>query len=135
MTVIDCGFIKAGEWHSKSKLKSGIDFKLSQFENDRVIYVFVVDDKIDTPKYIGICEDRKTTLKDRMRRYKNLQGDKTNKRIVKTIKECLDQYMCVEIYALKPGDEYFYKDLKVDMIKGLEGPFIEKFDPEWNIKK
>ena len=119
--------------------KSGIDFELNDFEDERVIYAFVVDGKVN---YIGICESSKTTFKDRMKKYKYLQGGGTNERIAKEIKKCLEDGKTVEIFALKPellvqykGLEIKNKGLEVDLVRGLEYPLIEKLNPKWNIMK
>jgi len=125
-------FVEIGEWKLKKGLKSGITFKLNKFEDERVIYAFVVDDKV---KYIGVCENSTTTIKDRISRYKSLQGAGTNERIAGKIKDCLKDGRTVRIFALKPKSTLLYKDLKIDLIKGLENPLIKKLNPEWNIQK
>ena len=125
-------FVEIGEWKLKKGLKSGITFKLNKFEDERVIYAFVVEDKV---KYIGVCENSTTTIKDRISRYKSLQGAGTNERIAGKIKDCLKDGRTVRIFALKPKSTLLYKDLKIDLIKGLENPLIKKLNPEWNIQK
>jgi hypothetical protein len=126
------GFERVGEWKSDERSKSGITFELEKFKGNRVIYAFVVDSEV---KYIGVCENTTTTLKDRMSRYKNLQGGGTNERIAKEIKTCLKQGKSVKIFALRPpASEYKYKDLNIDLVKGLENPLIEKLKPAWNIQ-
>ena len=132
MTLNEYGFEKVGEWKQSNRGKSGIAFKLQKFEAERVVYAFVVDEQA---KYIGICQDSSTTLKDRMKRYKNLQGGGTNERIVNKIKECLKSKKTVKIFALKPESSYQYNSLNIDLVKGLENPLIEKLKPEWNIQK
>ena len=125
-------FVDIGEWKLKEGLKSGITFKLNKFENERVIYAFVVEDKV---KYIGVCENSTTTIKDRMSRYKSLHGAGTNECIAGKIKDCLKNGRTVRIFTLKPKSTLLYKDLKIDLVKGLENTLIKKLKPEWNIQK
>ena len=130
MVLSDYGFVEVGKWKLESGLKSGITFELNNFEKDRVIYAFLVNDEV---KYVGICANTVTTLKDRLNRYKMRQGAGTNERIANKIKECLKQGKVVKIFALKPESTLLYRGLKVDLIKGLENPLIEKLKPEWNV--
>jgi len=132
MKLDNYGLIEVGEWKLKESLKSGITFELNRFKGERVIYVFVVENEV---KYIGICNNSTTTLKDRMNRYKNLQGGSTNERIVKEIKDYLKQGKDVKIFALKPDSTVQYNGLNIDLVKGLENPLIEKLKPDWNIQK
>lgn len=132
MQLSNYGFAEVGEWRLKEDLKSGITFKLNNFEKERVIYAFVVDGET---KYIGVCDSSTTTLKNRMNRYKYLQGAGTNERIAIQIRNCLKSEKAVRIFALKPPSSLYYKDLNVDLIKGLENPLIETLRPEWNIKE
>ena len=122
-------FEAVGGWKLEKHLNSGITYELHKFERERVIYAFVVDGRVN---YIGVCDNTGTTLKDRMNRYKFWQGSGNNKRIANKIKECLEQKKSVEIFALKPELECKYKDLNIDLIKGLENPLIEKLNPDWN---
>ena len=132
MELGNYGFVKVGEWRLKKDLKSGITFKLDNFENERVIYAFVVEGEA---KYIGVCENSTTTLRDRMGRYKSLQGAGTNERIARKIKDCLGREKAVKMFALKPESILQYEGLNVDLVKGLENPLIEKLKPGWNIQK
>ncbi|AXI24947.1 hypothetical protein CFE53_01765 [Methanofervidicoccus sp. A16] len=132
MDLRNYGFVKVGRWKLNENIKSGIDFELMDFKEERVIYAFVVDGET---KYIGICESSKRTLEDRMIKFKYSQGGGTNKRIADEIKKCLENGKTVEIFALKLELVVQYKGLEVDLIRGLEYPLIEKLDPEWNIMK
>lgn len=139
MKLNNYGFVEVGEWKLAERLKSGIRFSLNKFEDERVIYAFVVNDET---KYIGICEKSTTTLKDRMGRYKSLEGGSkgsgrksTNERIAIEIKDCLNHGKAVKIFALKQGSLIQYKGLNVDLVKGLENPLIEELKPEWNKQK
>ena len=132
MKLSNYDFVEAGKWKLKGNLKSGITFELYSFKEERVIYAFVVNNEV---KYIGICDNNATTLTDRMRRYKGLQGGSTNKRIAKEIKKYLTQRKTVKIFVLKPKLSYQYKSLDVDFVKGLENPLINELKPDWNIKK
>jgi len=126
------GFEEVGNWTLEGHLKSGITFLLNKFGEERVVYIFAVDDEV---MYVGVCDSSATTLKERMNRYKSLAGSGTNERIAKKIKECLEQQKAVKISALKPESTLQYKGLNVDLVKGLENPLIERLKPEWNIQK
>ncbi len=118
-------FEEVGKWMLKKGCKSEVSFELNKFENERVIYAFVVNGKT---KYIGICEKDNTTLKERMQRYKWRAGGGTNESIVKKIKDCLENKRTTKIFALKSQSLTQYKGLNVDLIKGLENPLIEKLE-------
>jgi len=125
MRVNDYGFVEVGKWVLKESLRSKITFKLYGFENVRVIYAFVVGDEVT---YIGVCNSYNTTLRKRMnsQRYNNIVANK--------IEKALRQDKSVKIFAMKPDEVYMYKDLKVDLVKGLETPLIKEFksDKKWN---
>lgn len=132
LTTLDhYGFLEAGRWMLKEGLKSGITFELYGFEKARVVYAFVVDVEV---KYVGVCSNSKTTLKDRMGRYKSWQGGGANERIAKRIRKRLAQDEIVKIFALKPESSCQYRGLIVDLVKGLENPLICELQPEWNIQ-
>ena len=132
MILNNYGFTEVGKWELKEDTKSGITFSLTDYEDDRVIYAFVVDEEV---KYIGVCESNTTTLKEKMNKYENLQGD--SKRIAGKIKECLTQGKDVNIFALRQelGCLFEYKGLTVDLLKGIENPLIEELKPEWDKEK
>jgi len=97
----------------KREFKERGAFELYNFEEERVVYAFVVDNK---EMYVGICSNTNTTLKKRMRRYQSRQG------------------RAVKIFTLKP-ESLPYKGLNVDLVKGFENPLIERLNPKWNIQK
>jgi len=134
MELTSCGFQKIGEWSLKEgRLKSKITFDLDIFENERVIYAFVVKGMC---MYIGICDKMGTTLKDRLKRYKYWQGAGTNKRVAQNIRKSLEENKKVEIFALKPQTNLSYnKLLTIDLVRGLEYPLIKKLRPPWNSSK
>ncbi|MHC1611594.1 MAG: GIY-YIG nuclease family protein [Candidatus Methanospirareceae archaeon] len=132
MELDNYGFVEVGKWKLKEHLKSGVAFELYSFKEERVVYAFVIDDEA---KYIGVCDNTSTTLKNRMSRYQSLQGAGANERIANKIKDCLKRGKAVEIFALKPESTLQYKGLNVDLVKGLENPLIERLKPEWNIQK
>lgn len=132
MESYNLGFIEVGKWELKEILKSGIAFELYKFKKERVVYAFVVDNVV---KYIGVCDNTLTTLEDRLKRYKGMTGGSTNERIAISIKECLKRGKRVTIKALRPELPIQYKGLKIDLVKGLENPLIERLRPEWNIQK
>ena len=129
MKLNNYGFVEVGKWKLAKRLKSGISFSLNKLEDVRVIYAFVVDDET---KYICICQNSTTTLKDRMSKYKSLQGAGGNERIATKIIDCLKLGKSVKIFALRPESSLQYKDLDVDLVKGLENPLIKELKPEWN---
>ena len=132
MKLKNYGFGQVGEWGLKKGLKSGITFELPNFENERAIYAFVVNRKV---KYIGVCQNIKTSLKDRMKRYKYWTGDGANERNARKIRNCLKRGKTVKVFALKPESSLRYHGLNVDLIKGLEDDLIHKLSPEWNRQK
>jgi hypothetical protein len=131
------GFVEAGRWCLSDDAASGIAFELTKLGDKRVIYAFVVGGE---PKYVGICEKDTTTLKDRLKRYKYRRGRKrktpggenTNQHKARLIKQHLEAGEPVLVFALAPEPECDFFGLKVDLVKGLENPLIEKFEPEWN---
>lgn len=129
--LAEAGFQHVGHWEIDEKLKSSVRYVIDMHIKDRVIYSFCVDGEL---KYIGVCDNTNTCLSDRMKRYKGMVGEGTNKRVTLQIKDCLNQGKEVSIWALKPDGELTYKEVRVDLVKGLENPLIKKFRPEWNIK-
>jgi len=123
-------FVLCGRWIESSTVQSGITFELTAHAKDRVIYAFVVDSQV---QYVGVCEKDTTSLDDRMKRYKSRAGSGTNERIAIEIRQCLAQGKSVEIFALKPSAIFNYEGLFVDLVKGLENPLFEKFEPDWNL--
>lgn len=134
VNITDIGFQKAGEW-TKGGTVSGIVHRLTALKHDRVIYAFVVNGDMISPAYIGICASSTTSLNGRMGRYRSLQGAGTNERVAGLILACLEREETVEIHALKPAEEYTYQGVGVDLVRGLEIPLIECFDPRWNKQK
>ncbi len=132
MELNNYGFVEVGKWKLNEHLRSGVAFELYRFKEKRVVYAFVIDAEV---KYIGVCDNTSTTLKNRMSRYQSLQGAGTNERIANKIKDCLNRGKAVKIFALKPESTLQYKGLNVDLVKGLENPLIERLKPEWNIQK
>ena len=115
------GFDEVGQWRLRASVKSGVTFRLDRYQNDRVIYAFVVD---GNPKYVGICDKSTTTLKDRMSRYRGRVGGGTNERIASAIRGELERGSTVKILALRPHRSIQYSDLYVDLVKGLENPSL-----------
>jgi len=132
MDLEDFGFDEVGQWRLRASVKSGVTFRLDRYQNDRVIYAFVVD---GNPKYVGICDKSTTTLKDRMSRYRGRVGGSTNKRIADAIRGALQRGATVKILALRPHDSIQYRGLHIDLVKGLENPLLEAVDPDWNVHK
>lgn len=128
--LYEFGFQEVGQWSLDGILKSGVRFTLTTYSNDRVIYVFLVDDDV---KYIGVCEKTVTTLSKRMARYQSMAGSGTNKRVAGFIREALSNGIRVKILALKSDKVMRINNLEVDLVKGLENPLIQAFKPEWNI--
>ena len=126
------GFVHVGEWLLDGKLKSGVRPNLEALKNERVVYLFAVDAR---PKYVGVCQEDTTTLMARMNRYKSMADSGTNENVAKLIRDALLSRKNVSIWALKPPDYYRHGDLKIDLVKGLENPLIDRFKPEWNRRK
>ena len=132
MDLQEYGFIEVGQWRLKDSVKSGVTFKVDRYQNDRVIYAFVVD---GNPKYVGICDKSTTTLKDRMSRYRGRVGGGTNERIASAIRGELERGSTVKILALRPHRSIQYRGLHIDLVKGLENPLLKAIDPDSNIHK
>ena len=120
-----------------SNLKSGVRFTLTAHADDRVIYGFVVEETI---KYIGVCDNTDTTLRDRLARYQSMAGAGTNKRIAGRIHQELRASRSVRILGWKPErtleiGSLKIGSLKIDLVKGLENPLIDAVKPEWNIHR
>jgi len=128
----DCGFSKAGDWRLDEGLKNGVRCVLSSLGQERVVYAFMVERQV---KYVGVCDKSSTTLKDRMGRYQGRVGGGTNERVAELIKSCLEAGGEVEVWALVPEAGPHYGGLPIDLVKGLENPLIQRFDPEWNKHK
>ena len=54
MELNNYGFVEAGNWKLKERVKSGVTFELYNFKEERVAYAFVIDDEV---KYIGVCDN------------------------------------------------------------------------------
>ncbi len=126
------GFREVGRCGLDKSLKSGVRFSVQEYRDERVIYAYVVDGVV---KYIGVCDNTKTTLKDRMRRYQGMKGQGTNRRVTELIRACLMQGSEVSILAWRPDKTIEFKGLEVDLVKGLENPLIQKVGPEWNTRE
>ena len=123
MVLESYGFMEAGEWDLSERHKSKIEARLSRLADERVVYAFVVDNEV---KYVGICDSLNTVLKDRM------SSQRFNKEMPHLIETTLKENRAVKIFALKP-EQVEYKGLRVDMVRGLEYPVIERLEiPEWN---
>lgn len=129
MNLQTYGFVFSGRWEITSSVKSGVTFTLTRHTEDRVVYAFVVNDQ---PKYIGICEKLSTSLMERMRRYKYRQGTGTNAHVAGKIRQHLMVGKEVQILSLKPEKDLRFTGLEIDLVKGLENPLIQKFQPNWN---
>ena len=120
MTLQQYGFIEVGKWHLNGEIKPKAN--LDKLADVRVVYTFVVEGEV---KYVGICDSCKTTLKKRM-------GSQCfNKSMPNLIKTALEADKVVKIFALVT-EEFEYKGLKVDLMRGLEYPLIKRMNPNWN---
>src|SRR4030042_5332145 len=125
MILESYGFVEAGEWHPSERHKGKIVATLTKLADKRVVYAFVVDDEV---KYVVLCDSPNTTLKDRM------DSQRSNKEMPRLIKQALDRQRVVKIFALNPN-QVEYKGLRVDMVRGLEYPVIDRLGiPEWNTR-
>ena len=134
MKLSNFGFVEVGEWVTDKNSSCGINFKLNRYEDDRVLYAFVVEGEV---KYVGICKSDSTTLKKRMKRYiqNRTLSNSTNTRIIEKIKECLEKKGKVKIFGLKPILPLTYQDLGIDLVAGLEIPLIKELNSPWNTRK
>lgn len=129
--LVRFGFLKVGTWLIDSALKSGIRFRLDALEDARAIYAFSVDGEV---KYVGVCDSTDTTLKERMKRYQGMAGAGTNERVANLIRNAISEGRLVSILAWRPEQSMEFNGLRVDLIKGLENPFLDALKPEWNIQ-
>jgi len=125
------GFVEAGRWALNQNVKSGIGFALELYGSERVIYAFVVKNEV---KYVGACREQgfNTRMKDYQYQGAQEKGGGTNKYVATRIKECLQTGQVVDILALKPDENLKFHDLDIDLVAGLEKPFIRVCDPDWN---
>jgi hypothetical protein len=130
-TLAQYGFVGAGQWALNENVKSGIGFALELYRAERVIYAFVVQNEV---KYVGACreQDFNTRMKDYQYQGAQEKGGGTNKHVATRIKECLQAGQIVDIVALKPDDNLKFGDLDIDLVAGLEKPFISLCNPDWN---
>ena len=128
MPIEQYGFRYVGRWCLYDRNRSGIDFELQAFRQKRVVYAFLIGRSV---MYLGICENRKTTLTSRLSRYKHMQGSGQNERVAGKIRTALIKKP-VDIFALLPSKVIMFRRLQVDLVKGLEYPLIEKLKPHWN---
>ncbi|MFB6158338.1 MAG: hypothetical protein ABEJ95_01615 [Candidatus Nanohalobium sp.] len=119
----DYGFVKSGNFY----LENGkVDFDLNANSSKEAVYVITSD---GVPMYIGKTNK---TLKTRITGYKNPhESQKTNEKIKEKITEKLESGSEVGIWSLSPN-QISYRGLELDMVRALENPLIQKFDPEWN---
>ncbi len=132
-----CGYLEfqdVGKCVLDKGLKSGVRFCVSGLAAERIIYAFTVGGRV---RYAGVCNSTSTTLKHRMKRYQGMAGAGTNKRITEAIKECLLKGQPVTIRAWKPDTEVQFGTqfgtFKIDLVRGLENPLLDRLAPEWNI--
>lgn len=125
------GFEEVGYWELHEGPRSRINFALNNMQNERTIYAFCVDGE---SKYVGICQEDHTSLKNRMKRYKYMAGSGTNKRIAELILKSLMEKQAIAIYALKPTEELKFHGIEIDLIKALEYPLISRLNnhSSWN---
>jgi len=131
------GFEEAGYWQLSDTHKSHIRHQLTALRDRRVLYAFVRDTEV---VYVGICDGQSRTLKKRMNNYQSFSSKvregTTNRNVRGHIKAWLEGGSKVRIFGLEPttagGSDYVHQGLAVDLVKGLENPLIEVFDPILN---
>ena len=70
--------------------------------------------------------------KYRSRNYSQKSKTGTSLEIVLNIKKCLEEGKLVEVYAFVPSNKNHYQRIEVDLIRGLEYPLMQKFNPQCN---
>ena len=127
--LIGYGFVCVGSWTSDLE-GSGIEYGVTEVKNEKLIYAFVTASRV---MYIGKCE-RFTRRMSQYKSGKECKDPSTNKRIFNRIRESLDSdsevQICVPIPEVSPIPKI--NDLAIDLADGLETPFIDKFDSDWN---
>jgi hypothetical protein len=63
-----------------------------------------------------------------------MTGGGTNEKVTTHLPECLSLGCDVSVWAWKPTETIDIAGLRVDPVKGLENPLIDRFRPErkWN---
>jgi len=123
------GFIRCGDWYV---IDGKLTFFLSKHQCDsHIIYAFISDDEVF---YIGHST---RTLHLRMTGYKNPgqreNGQRTDMRCNKYIKEILDKGRKVDIYVLKHEDCFIdVGEFRVNYTLCLEQCLIGSIKPKWN---
>lgn len=133
--LIKLGFEKVGHWVlDKDDPKSGLDYHLTKFHKDRVIYAFTTANEV---LYVGICASKTTEFKNRLYRYKNQTGNGTNKKNTIEIKSILKKGFKVDILAFNPNEKHHVKinGIEVDLVKGLEPGIIDYVESKLNERK
>lgn len=121
------GFKRAGQW----VLRNGrLYYDGSRFDDKRVVYAFVFGGEV---VYIGICDSRRRTFRDRMKLYET-HSARVHDSARKRIKAALDARKKVEVYATYPSRRVHYQGIEVDLVRGLEYPLIDAFPGVWNDK-
>jgi hypothetical protein len=132
MDLLAFGFREVGAWSLDPSLGGGVRFDLTAHGDERVVYAFAVKGTI---KYIGVCDDAGTTLRERLTRYQSRAGAVTNERIVGLVQQELRAARPARILARTPDRVLEVGGLEIDLVKGLENPLIHAVRPEWNIRR
>ena len=103
---------------------------VTKVKKEKLIYAFVTGSEV---MYIGKSDEFKRRM-DAYKRAKNSKKRYTNKRVFQGIRESLDSGLKPQIFVLSPKVNPIptYGDLPIDLVNGLETPFIDKFKPVLN---
>jgi len=123
--LLTLGFEEVGAWFLE---RNSLQLRLVKNENEQnILYAFVVQGIV---KYIGKST---MTLRGRMNGYwKPGPTQTTNINNNARIREILQKGMPVQIFALVPREEIYYKGFPVNIAAGLEDNLLSRIRPPWN---
>ncbi len=126
--LLSLGFEFVGEWALEN---NSLKFHLSKCASERnILYAFIVQGIVN---YVGKST---MSLNQRMNGYRNPgPSQTTNIRNHKLILDVLINKKRVEIFALVPKEEVFYKGFQINIAAGLEDNIINYIKPSWNDRK
>jgi len=125
------GFKAVGQWSLEATVDSGVGFTLRDMADQRAIYAFTVDRDL---KYMGVCQSKTCTLWDCMRMHQRSNGAGKEARLARLIRESLAEAETVAIWAWKPESDAEVAGTRVDLVRWLEQPLIQRFRPAWNLE-
>ncbi len=134
-TLLAVGFRDIGRW-VPARREGCLDYVLDGsnaqangplLDERNSLYAFVQGDEV---KYVGKTA---RTIRERFVGYRNPgQGQRTNWRCNRNIRELLQRGTTIRIFIFNPVSQLRYGDFEINLAAGLEDALIEAFDPPWN---